>query len=79
MVISVSGETNTGKSRLILLLKNFLRENGFEIEFDGGIDYKDEGQFNESVSKNFESVIEHIKETRTITLKEELGVGSETI
>lgn len=69
--ITVSGETNSGKSRLILLLKNFLRENDFIVEFDGGIDYENEGQFNEHASKNFDRVIERVKDTTTITLKEE--------
>lgn len=71
LIITVSGETNSGKSRLILLLKDFLRENDFIVEFDGGIDYENENQFNEHVSKNFDHVIEHVKNTKTITLKEE--------
>lgn len=70
LMISVSGETNSGKSRLSLLLKKFLRENGFKVEFDGGIDYEGESQFNEAVSKNFEEAIESIKEKKTIILKE---------
>jgi uridine kinase len=70
LIISVSGEVNSGKSRLTLLLKKFLHENGFDVQFDGGVDYKDETQFDEYVSKNLDQVIEHIKDTRTITLKE---------
>lgn len=70
LVITVSGEVNSGKSRLTLLLKNFLRENGFEVDFDGGGDYEDEKQFDEHVSENLDQVIEHIKDTRKITLKE---------
>ena len=70
LIISVSGEVNSGKSRLTLLLKKFLRENGFDVQFDGGGDYKDETQFDEYVSENLDQVIEHIKDTRTITLKE---------
>jgi uridine kinase len=70
LIISVSGEVSSGKSRLTLLLKKFLRENGFDVEFDGGVDYENETQFDEYVSKNLDQVIEHIKDTRTITLKE---------
>lgn len=70
LTITVSGKTNSGKSRLVLLLKDFLREEDFKVEFDGGIDYENEEQFNEHVSKNFDHVIEQLKET-TITLKEE--------
>ena len=71
LVISVSGKTNTGKSRLTLLLKKFLRENGFEVKFDGGQDFEDEVEFDEQISKNLEQVIETIKETSVVTLKEE--------
>lgn len=70
LIISVTGEVNSGKSHLISLLKKFLYENGFEVDFDGGVDYENETQFNEKVSKNFDQVIEHIKNTRKITLKE---------
>ena len=38
LIISVSGEVNSGKSRLTLLLKEFLRENGFDVQFYGGVD-----------------------------------------
>jgi len=71
LVISVSGKTNTGKSRLTLLLKKFLRENGFEVRFDGGVDYENEIEFDKQISKNLEQAIETIKETSVITLKEE--------
>ena len=70
LVISISGKTNTGKSRLTLLLKKFLQENGFEVKFDGGQDYKDEVEFDKQISKNLEQAIEIIKETSVITLKE---------
>jgi hypothetical protein len=70
ITISVTGMVNTGKSRLILLLKNFLKENNFKVEFDGGIDYETETQFDELVSQNLEQVIEKIKESSVITLEE---------
>jgi predicted AAA+ superfamily ATPase len=70
ITISVTGMVNTGKSRLILLLKKFLKENNFKVEFDGGIDYENETQFDELVSQNLEQVIEKIKETSVITLEE---------
>lgn len=70
LTISVTGETNTGKSRLTLLLKKFLRENGFEVKFDGGIDYTNEANFDEVVGENLEQAIETIKETSVITLEE---------
>ena len=70
LTISVSGKVNTGKSRLILLLKKFLQENNFIVEFYGGVDYENETQFDELVSQNFEQVIETIKETSVITMEE---------
>ena len=70
ITISVTGMVNTGKSRLILLLKKFLKENNFKVEFDGGIDYETETQFDELVSQNLEQVIEKIKESSVITFEE---------
>lgn len=35
LIITVSGQVASGKSRLMFLLKKFLRENGFNVEFDG--------------------------------------------
>ena len=71
LVISVSGKTKTGKSRLILLLKKFLQENGFEVKFDVGQDFKDEVEFDRQISYNLEQTIETIKETSVITFKEQ--------
>jgi uridine kinase len=70
ITISVTGMVNTGKSRLILLLKKFLQENNFKVEFDGGIDFENESQFDEIISKDFEQVIENLKNITTIKLEE---------
>jgi uridine kinase len=70
LIITVSGRAMSGKSRLSFLLKKFLRENGFEVEFDGNIDHPTESNFDKHMSKNFDEVINSIKETRKITLKE---------
>ena len=70
LVISVAGEVNSGKSRMCLLLKRFLRENGFDVEFDGGVDFKNEAQFDVHTGRDFERVLDRIKETSTISLKE---------
>lgn len=59
LIITVTGEVNSGKSHLtFLLLKKFLRENGFEVDFDGGLDYDNESQFDEYVSENLDQVKE---------------------
>jgi hypothetical protein len=70
LTITISGECASGKSRLTLLLKRFLRENGFEVDFDGGIDYQNESEFDEYTSKHFDQAIEYIKDNRKIILKE---------
>jgi hypothetical protein len=49
---------------------NIMNEIIHTVEFDGGLDYKDELQFDEHISKNFNQAIEYIKESRNITLKE---------
>ena len=70
LIITVSGQTNSGKSRLTYLLKKFLREQGFEVEQELNIDHPTESNFDKHMIVNFDKVIESIKETRKITLKE---------
>lgn len=70
LIITVSGQVASGKSRLTYLLKEFLREQGFEVEFDGNLDYTTECDFDKHISKNIDEVIENFKDTRKITLKE---------
>ncbi len=70
LIITVSGQYNSGKSRMILLLKNFLRENGFEVEFKGNYDHPTEATFDANASKHFDEVIDQIKESYKIKLQE---------
>lgn len=70
LIINVSGEIGTGKSSLCFLLKKFLKENGFSVVFDGGIDYIDESQFDHNVDENLSQKINNIKKTKDIILKE---------
>ena len=70
LIITVSGRAASGKSRLTYLLKNFLREQGFEVEFEGNIDHPNENDFNRDMGKHFDEVINFMKETRKITLKQ---------
>lgn len=37
--ITISGMSNSGKSTITYLLKQFLEERGFDVHYDGGIDY----------------------------------------
>ncbi len=70
LIITVSGQVTSGKSRLAYLLKKFLREQGFEVEFDGNLDHSTEREFDKHMSKNLDEVIENFKDTRKIILKE---------
>ncbi|MCK9415954.1 hypothetical protein M0Q97_04770 [Candidatus Dojkabacteria bacterium] len=70
LIITVSGQCASGKSRLTYLLKNFLREQGFEVEFNGNLDHPTELDFDKHMNKNFNEAIKIIKD-RKIILKEE--------
>lgn len=70
LIITVTGHTASGKSRLTYLLKKFLRENGFEVEQELNIDHPTEENFDKIMSNNFETVIDNVKETRKITIRE---------
>jgi len=70
LIISVSGQAISGKSRLTFLLKKFLREQGFEVELSESIDYKTELEFNNMVSEKIDDAIENIKQKSKILLKE---------
>lgn len=71
--ITISGKTNTGKTRVTYLLKKILRQEGFDVEFSGNIDHPNETEFDEHAEKNFNGCISSIKERSgiNIILKEE--------
>ena len=71
LIITVSGQAKSGKSRLIFLLKKFLRKQGFEVEQELNFDHPTESNFDGTMSRNFNEVIKNFKETRKITIKEE--------
>jgi tRNA uridine 5-carbamoylmethylation protein Kti12 len=70
LIITVSGVTMSGKSRLSFLLKKFLRENGFDVKHEVTLDYQDENHFDRLMSKNFDEVVGKMKEQREIVIKE---------
>lgn len=70
LIITVSGQAASGKSRLTYLLKKFLREQGFDVEIDCNLDYTTENDFDKHMSENFDEVIGLLKNSRKITLKE---------
>jgi isopentenyldiphosphate isomerase len=70
ITITVSGTPGSGKSRLTYLLKRLLKEYGLDIEFDHGIDFKDEDHFDAVANNDIEEVIQRIKETTNVSLKQ---------
>ncbi len=71
LIITVSGRTKSGKSRLSFLLKNFLQENGFYVKHEVTSDYHDENHYERQMSKNFNDVVGKMREQREIIIKEE--------
>lgn len=71
LIITIAGKTMNGKSRITYLLKKFLREQGFEVVFEGNLDHPTESNFDRHMCMDIDEAVERIKETITITLKEE--------
>ena len=46
VTVTVSGEFNSGKSRVLKFIKDSLKHKGFNVEFDGGLDAQNENEFN---------------------------------
>jgi len=70
ITIDVSGIEKSGKSRVIFLLKQLLKEQKFNVEFDGGRDFDDESHFDEYIEKRFDDILENIKSITKIVIKE---------
>lgn len=68
ITIQVISPPNHGKSRLAYALKEFLKDNGFEVELTDS-DFLTEESFDEMMKSHFEEVIGKIKNTVKITLK----------
>ena len=67
--ITISGETKTGKSRLTYLIKEMLREKGFNVEFED-FDFGNEQNFDHIMSKNLDETINSIKEQTKIIIEQ---------
>lgn len=68
--ITVSGCSNTGKSRLLFLVKRFLIEQGFDVEYDTSFDYPTEKTFDKCMIKNLDESIGIIKKNSKIFITE---------
>lgn len=68
--ITVSGQVCSGKSSLTLLLINLLRNEGFNVEYNGSIAMPTEDILNKSISKNQDTIIKYIKQNSKIIINE---------
>lgn len=71
--IIVAGEAGSGKSTITLLLEEFLKEKGFDVELqleNELIDYGSEMKFRMTCSLDWDKKLNHLKTTRKIILKQ---------
>jgi thymidylate kinase len=68
LVITVGGRTGTGKSTVIFIIKDALKQAGLKVEFDGGLDFEDEEEFDEKMKQYVQKNINAIN--RPIKIKE---------
>ena len=71
LIITVSGQVVSGKSRVLYLMKNFLKSKGFNVSFDGSLDFLNETDFDKFMGENIEDVIDGISKSTNIIIKEE--------
>lgn len=69
LTITVSGELASGKSILTYLLKEFLRDKGFEVNLEPNLEFQTELDFDKNIAENINKNIKALKETRKITFK----------
>ena len=74
LTIIIAGDTNAGKSTMMLQLEKLLTDNGYNVElsFHGEPDYSGENafHFHNKESQNFDTKIKSIKENTIIRLVE---------
>jgi len=51
LIITVGGKAATGKSTVVYVIKEALKQAGLNIEFDGGLDFDDEEDFDEKMKQ----------------------------
>lgn len=70
LTVTVSGAVNSGKSSLLYLLKKSIKDVGFEVEFDGGLDFKDEKSFDAKMADKVSKNSDYLKECRVVVFRE---------
>ncbi len=70
LTVTVSGAVNSGKSSLLYLLKEGIKESGFEVKFDGGLDFKDEQEFDSHMEKKIDTTLGKLVHSTVIVFRE---------
>jgi GTPase SAR1 family protein len=68
--VVVLGPAGSGKSTIIYAMREKLKELGLECEFDGGMDYDDEDDFDVKIGSHFTEAVEAIKKKTHVTFAE---------
>lgn len=70
LTVTISGAVNSGKSSLLYLLKEGIKESGFEVKFDGGLDFSDEQEFDSNMEKKIDSTLGKLVHSTVIVFRE---------
>jgi GTPase SAR1 family protein len=68
--INIIGTTASGKSTILSLFKEFLKDKGFEVEHEINYEHQDEKSFDKAMKHNLDAKIDAIKEKTKIFIKE---------
>lgn len=68
--VQVIGPAGSGKSTIIHVIKEALKRKGLEVKFDGGMDFKDEAEFDKYTSMNAQGALIRIKSKSEIVIEE---------
>lgn len=68
--ITVTGLSNSGKSRMLYIIKKLLSDEGFNITHRLGPDFDNEEQYDNHMSNNIDAISNEFKETKRISIRE---------
>jgi ATPase subunit of ABC transporter with duplicated ATPase domains len=70
--ITVAGQVNTGKSTILCIIKNDLKEKGFDVQFEGNLDFPSEASFDKHFDPRLKKpeVLEYIASHVKVDIKE---------
>ena len=71
ITITISGKSGSGKSTILYLFKEFLKHHDFDTEFDGGLDFYNEKQFDSVLQSNIKDKTEIVRKKTKIVFKEQ--------